>query len=189
MGSGRGGLYQGTWGSREGEALRARVEDALSKVGGSLAAGAADEVAEALVRVAMGDSPEDAFPEPGEVAFDLALDALSPFVPGGGRVTRELAAAARRKGPSDAFLKAAGKGIVSDKSLEENAEFANERFRISDGASSATEAAGRTNGRLYLPILRLIRGSCSSGLAGVPRTIPLSRWMAARSAGFAIAHA
>lgn len=30
-----------------------------------------------------------------EGPFDLALDALSPFVPGGGRVTRELAAAAK----------------------------------------------------------------------------------------------
>ena len=98
MGSGRGGLHQGTWGSREGEELRSRVNEALKQFGGSVAGDAAAELAEALVRVVSGESPDEAVPEPGEVAFDLALDAFSPFVPGGGRVTRELAAAARRRG-------------------------------------------------------------------------------------------
>ena len=97
MGSGRGGLHRGTWGSREGEALRARVGEAFRQFGGSAAGDAAAEIAEALVRIAAGESPEEALPEPGEVAFDLALDMLSPFVPGGGRVTRELGSAARRR--------------------------------------------------------------------------------------------
>ena len=95
MGSGRGGLYKGTWGSHDGEILRARVGDALERFGASVAGDVAADLAEALVRIASGESPKEALPEPGEVAFDLALDALSPFVPGGGRVTRELAAAAK----------------------------------------------------------------------------------------------
>ena len=95
MGSGRGGLHRGTWGSREGEALRARVGAAFEKLGSSIAGGAAAELAEALVRIASGESPEDAVPEPGEVAFDLALDALSTFMPGGPAATRSLALAAK----------------------------------------------------------------------------------------------
>ena len=95
MGSGRGGLHRGTWGSREGEELRSRVDAVIKQFGASAVGDAAAELAETLVRIASGDSPEEAVPEPGEVAFDLALDALSPFVPGGGRVTRELSLAAR----------------------------------------------------------------------------------------------
>ena len=95
MGSGRGGLHEGTWGSREGEELRSRVGAAFERFGGSAAGDAAAELVDALVRIASGDSPEEAVPEPGEVAFDLALDALSPFVPGGPAATRSLGLAAR----------------------------------------------------------------------------------------------
>ena len=135
MGSGRGGLHRGTWGSREGEGLRARVDAAFKQFGGLLAGDAAAELAEALVRIATGESPEDVIPEPGEIAFDLALDALSPFVPGGGRVTRELGEAARRRGASKAFQSALERGIVSDKDLEQNAEFANELFRMTEAGN------------------------------------------------------
>ena len=151
MGSGRGGLHGGTWGSREGEELRSRVNDVLKQFGGSAAGDAAAEIAEALVRVAMGDSPEETVPEPGEVAFDLALDALSPFVPGGGKVTRELAAAARKKGPSNAFLRAVEKGIVSDKSLEENAEFANEMFRMTEAGNFGDGGKSKDVRCIYTP--------------------------------------
>ena len=95
MGSGRGGLHKGTWGSREGEELRARVGATFKQFGSNAAADAAAELAEALVRIAMGESSEDAVPEPGELAFDLALDALSSFVPGGPEVTRSLSLAAK----------------------------------------------------------------------------------------------
>ena len=135
MGSGRGGLHKGTWGSREGEELRARVGAALEQFGGSLAGDAAAALAEALVRIAMGESLEDVAPEPGELAFDLALDALSPFVPGGGRVTRELGEAARRRGASKAFQSALERGIVSDKNLEQNAEFANDLFKMTESGN------------------------------------------------------
>lgn len=151
MGSGRGGLHRATWGSREGEELRSRVNDVLKQFGGSVAGDAAAEIAEALVRVAMGDSPEETVPEPGEIAFDLALDALSPFVPGGGSVTRELAVAARKKGPSNAFLRAAEKGIVSDKSLEENAEFANEMFRMTEAGNFGVDGKSKGVRCIYSP--------------------------------------
>ena len=122
MGSGRGGLHKGTWGSREGEELRSRVNAAFEEFGGSLAGDIAAELAEALVRITVGESSEDAAPEPGNLAFDLALDALSPFVPGGGRVTRELGRAAKRGKPSQGYLDALKKGIVSEHNLEQNAE-------------------------------------------------------------------
>ena len=99
----------------------------------------------------MGDSSEETVPEPGEVAFDLALDALSPFVPGGGKVTRELAAAARRKGPSNAFLRAVEKGIVSDKSLEENAEFASEMFRMTEAGNFGDGGKSKDVRCIYSP--------------------------------------
>ena len=95
MGSGRGGLHTGTWGSREGEELRAKVNAAFERFGSAVAGDAAAELAQALVRIAMGESPEDAVPEPGELAFDLALDALTPFVPGGSSVTRSLSLSAK----------------------------------------------------------------------------------------------
>ena len=133
MGSGRGGLHKGTWGSREGEDFRARISAAFEQIGESLAGDAAIELAETLVRIASGESPENAIPKPGEVAFDLALDALSPFVPGGGRVTRELGEAAKRSKPSQGYLDALDKGIVSEHNLEQNAEYANEVFRMTDG--------------------------------------------------------
>lgn len=95
MGSGRGGLHEGTWGSREGEELRARVSDALKQFGDAAVGDAAAELAEVLASIASGDSPEDAAPEPGDIAFDLALDALAPFIPGSGRITRELGHAAK----------------------------------------------------------------------------------------------
>ena len=98
MGSGRGGLHKGTWGSREGEDLRVRVNAAFKQFGGSVVGDAAAELADALVRIASGEAPEDVIPEPGEMAFDLALDVLTPFVPGGGRVTRELGEAAGNAG-------------------------------------------------------------------------------------------
>ena len=135
MGSGRGGLHRGTWGSREGEELRSRVGAVFRQFGGSLAGDAAADLAEMLVRIASGESPEDVVPEPGEIAFDLALDALSPFVPGGGRVTRELGEAARRRGASKAFQSALERGIVSDRNLEQNAEFANELFRMTEAGN------------------------------------------------------
>ena len=97
MGSGRGGLHRGTWGSREGEELRSRVDAVIKQFGASAVGDAAAELAETLVRIASGDSPEEALPEPGEVAFDLALDALSSFVLGGPAVTRELSLSAKSR--------------------------------------------------------------------------------------------
>ena len=132
MGSGRGGAYRGTWGSREGEELRARVGEALGRLGD---AAAAAELAGALVHLAAPGTGEESEPVPGEVAFDLALDALSSFVPGGGRVTREICAAARKSGSSKAFQSALERGIVSDFDLEQNAELANELFRITEAGN------------------------------------------------------
>ena len=109
MGGGRGGLHKGTYGSREGEELRARVGDALKQFGSNAAADAAAGLADALVRIASGESPEDIVPEPGEIAFDLALDALSSFVPGGGRFTRELGGVARARKRSSGAGKSAGR--------------------------------------------------------------------------------
>ena len=149
MGSGRGGLHRGTYGSREGEALRARVGEAFERLGGSVAGDAAAELAEALVRIASGESPEDAIPEPGEVAFDLVLDALSPFVPGGGRVTRELGKAAKRRATSKAFESALERGIVSDRSLEQNAEFANKLFRMTGAGNFGDEGRSKGVRRIY----------------------------------------
>lgn len=149
MGSGRGGLHHGTWGSREGEDLRARVNDVFKQVGGSLASDAAIELAEALVRITTDESPENAIPEPGEVAFDLALDALSPFVPGGGRITRELGTAAKHSKPSQGYLDALEKGIVSDRNLEQNAEYANEVFRMTEGGYFGERGAKKGVRRIY----------------------------------------
>ena len=149
MGSGRGGLHHGTWGSHEGEELRARVGAAFKQFGGSLAGDAAAELAEALVRIASGESPEDVVPEPGEVAFDLALDALSPFVPGGRRVTRELGEAAKHSNPSKGYLDALEKGLVSERNLEQNAEYANEIFRMTEGGYFGERGAKKGVRRIY----------------------------------------
>ena len=149
MGSGRGGLHTGTWGSRDCEDLRARVNAAFKQVGESLAGDAAAELAEALVRIATGESPESTVPEPGEVAFDLALDALSPLVPGGGRVTRELSAAAKHNRPSQGYLDALEKGIVSAHNLEQNAEYANEVFRMTEGGYFGERGAKKRVRRIY----------------------------------------
>ena len=67
----------------------------LRQFGTAVAADATLEAAEALVRVAAGESPEDVAPEPGEIAFDLALDALSSVVPGGSAATHALGLAAK----------------------------------------------------------------------------------------------
>lgn len=183
MGSGRGGLHHGTWGSREGEALRVRVNDVLRQFGGSVAGDAAAELAEALVRVASGESSDEIVPEPGEVAFDLALDVLSPFIPGGGRVTRELAAAARRKGPSPAYFKALEKGLVSEKTIEQNAEFANELFKIDDAGLFGEK--GQKGVRLIrspdpasdsLELFERLSRGAKSDLDGAPEGITM-RWL------------
>ena len=149
MGSGRGGLHKGTWGSREGMELRSRVNDAFKQFGGSVAGDAAVEFADMLVRIAMGDPPDDVVPEPGEIAFDLALDTLSPFVPGGGRVTRELGEAAKHSGPSKGYLEALEKGLVSERNLEQNAEYANELFSMTDGGYFGERGARKGVRRIY----------------------------------------
>ena len=96
MGSGFSGKYGGTWSSPEGEELRRRVLEAIERAGGLLVGGSAVQLAEALVRIAAGESPDEVdFPEMSDVALDLALDALSPFVPGGPAATRSLALATK----------------------------------------------------------------------------------------------
>lgn len=96
MGSGFSGKYHGTWSSREGEALREQVMKAVEEAGGLLVGDSAMQLAEALVRIAAGESADEVdFPEMSDVALDLALDALSAFVPGGPAVTRSIALAAK----------------------------------------------------------------------------------------------
>ena len=96
MGSGFSGKYHGTWSSPEGEELRRRVLEAIERAGGFLVGDSAVQLAEALVRIAAGESPDEVdFPEMSDVALDLALDVLSAFVPGGPAVTRSLALAAK----------------------------------------------------------------------------------------------
>lgn len=96
MGSGFSGKYRGTWSSPEGEELRAKVLAAVGQTGGMLAGDSVVDLAEALVRVAAGESADEVdFPEMGDVALDLALDALSAFMPGGAAATRSLSLAAK----------------------------------------------------------------------------------------------
>ena len=96
MGSGFSGKYGGTWSSPEGEELRRRVLEAIERAGGFLVGDSAVQLAEALVRIAAGESPGEVdFPKMSDVALDLAIDALSPFVPGGPAATRALALAAK----------------------------------------------------------------------------------------------
>ena len=137
MGSGFSGKYQGTWSSKEGEALRAKVLAAIEEAGGWALGDSAVQLAEALARVALGEDVEEAdFPEPGDVAFDLALDALSAFVPGGGQATRTLSLAAKKASKSRGLSKAAqdaiNRGIASKHTIEENAEHAAEKFPMTD---------------------------------------------------------
>ena len=91
MGSGFSGKYRGTYSSPEGEELRRQVLEAVEAAGGLLVGDSAVQLAEALVRIAAGESADEVdFPEMSDVALDLALDALSAFVPGGPAATRSL---------------------------------------------------------------------------------------------------
>ena len=99
MGSGAGGVYSRTRGSAAGEQSRDQILAAVELAAGMLLGESVVELAEALLRVAAGEPIEDVdFPDVGDVAFDLALDALSAFIPGGAAATRSLGAAARAAG-------------------------------------------------------------------------------------------
>ena len=99
MGSGAGGVYSRTWGSADGAQSREKLLSAVEMAAGALLGDSVVELAEALLRVAAGEPVEDVdFPEVSDVAFDLALDALSAFIPGGAAATRSLGAAARAAG-------------------------------------------------------------------------------------------
>ena len=99
MGSGAGGVYSRTWGSADDAQSREKLLSAIEMAAGAFLGDSVVELAEALLRVAAGEPVEDVdFPEVSDVAFDLALDALSAFSPGGAAATRSLGAAARAAG-------------------------------------------------------------------------------------------